>query len=165
MSRHLTINWDNLDSINQAIKELKQYQKKLTKLEKKFCLELAEIGRQRAQTIYDGAHVEGFNQPVTCEVVETRDGAKLLANGIDVCFIEFGTGVEADNSVHEGYTFSPGSWSSSELGKGVFSEYGYWFYNGTKFTGTPPAHAITQAIAEMESKASEVAERLKGELT
>ena len=165
MSRRLTLNWDNLDSINQAIKELKKYQKELTKLEKKFCLELAEVGRQKAQTIYDSFYLEGFNEPVQCVVEETTDGAKLVANGMDVCFVEFGTGVEADGSVHEGYTFTPGSWSSSELGKGVFSELGYWFYNGTRFTGTPPAHAITQAIAEMESKASEVAQKLKGELT
>ena len=172
MSRHLTLNWDNRDSITQALKELKEYQKKLYEIEKKFCVALAEVGRQKAQEIYDGfglvlneSLAPGFNQLPKSEVVATKDGAKILVNGKDVCFIEFGTGVEADGSTHEGYTFSPGSWSSSELGTGMYATLGYWFYNGTKFTGTPPAHAITQAIAEMESKASEVAEKLKGELT
>ena len=164
MSRHLTLNWDNRDSITQALKELKEYQKKLYEIEKKFCIELAEIGRKVAQTAYDEFRLAGY-EPVVCTVQPTRDGAKLLANSKDVCFIEFGTGVEADGSTHEGYTFSPGSWSSSELGKGVFSALGFWFYKGEKYTGTPPARAIELAIAEMESKASEVAERLKGELT
>jgi len=165
MTRRIVINWSDQNSINEAIKELEQYQKDVRDFQKKFCKELAEVGRQKAQTIYDSFYLEGFNEPVQCVVEETTYGAKLVANGTDVCFIEFGTGVEADGSVHEGYTFTPGSWSSSELGKGIFSELGYWFYNGTRFTGTPPAHAMTQAIAEMESKASEVAQKLKGELT
>ena len=165
MSRKITLRWDDRDSIDNAIKELKEYQKKLHEIEIKFCVALAEIGRQTAQAVYDEFYLEGYNRPVKCEVVQTRDGAKLLANGEDVCFIEFGTGTEADGSTHEGYTFTPGSWSSSELGKGMFSDLGFWVWEGETFTGTPPAHALERAIAEMESRASEVARQLKGELT
>ena len=167
MSRRITIKWDDKDSIDNAIKELKEYQKKLHENEtaKKFCVALAEIGRQRAQAVYDEFYLEGYNRPVTCEVQPTNGGAKLLANGMDVCFIEFGTGVRVDGGTYEGYTFYPGSWSASELGVGMFSELGYWIWEGEKFTGTPPAHALTKAIAEMESRASEVAQQLKGELT
>jgi hypothetical protein len=161
----ITIDWTDPKSISSALKEIEEYQKKIIDIEKKFCLKLAEIGRQRAQEIYDAVDTQDGNYPPNVYVEETEQGAKIVAHGEDVCFIEFGAGTAADGSTHDGFTFTPSSWSSSELGAHQFETLGFWVYDGKTYTAIQPQHAMTKAIAEMESRANEVARELKGELT
>lgn len=158
----IVINPFDKKSIDTAIKQLNEYQKQIKTKEKEFCMRLAEVGRAKAQEIFDQNYMTGFNDPVQVMVEETENGAKLVAVGQDVCFIEFGTGDLANGATVGDYTFTPGSWSSSELGAGMYSNFGYWYYNGEKFTGTPPANAMTYAIGEMDTRASEIAQDMKG---
>ena len=83
----------------------------------------------------------------------------ILANGESVCFLEFGSGVTANGKAIEGYTFTPGSWSST-LGSGQFSELGYWYWNDTKYRYIPAANAMESAIAVMKDRTKEVVERV-----
>lgn len=154
----------NNKSLNSAIKELEKYQKKIGKFEKQFCLALAEVGRERAQSLYDEAWAKTQDYPVTVTVEETENGAKIVANGESVCFLEFGSGDTASGAEVDGFTFVPGSWSSSELGFKQYSTWGFWVHNGEKYTAIEPVNAMTYAIGEMETRAREIAERVLGEL-
>ena len=164
--KRITVEWSDRSSIENAIDELVEYNKSLENYRKRFCLKLAEIGRDYAQNLYDNDFAIGDQHSgVMCSVEATQDGAKILANGDTVCFVEFGSGSFADGSEHEGMTFSPSSWSSSELGKHMLANLGYWVWEDKVYFGIPPLHAMTRTIAEMEARVGEVAQQLKGELT
>ena len=161
--KKIEINPFDIDSVKEAIKELNKQKQKYRKLEREVCYEIAKVGVEVAQPLYDEWAAEWENAPVTVEAVKTETGASLLANGESVCFLEFGSGTAANGKTVGGVTFTPGSWSASESGKQVFSTRGYWHYNDWKFTYIPPANALDQAIAVMREKTQEIIDRVMKE--
>ncbi len=160
----IVINPFDADSVNDAIKKLKILNKQYQQLEKKVCFELAEIGRQVAQPIYDEWAKSWNNDPVVVEVIETETGAVLSARGDSVCFLEFGAGSWASGKTIDGFTFTPKSWSSSELGTGMLEKLGFWRWKRVKYEYIPPANAMTVALAVMRERAKEVAQRVMKEV-
>lgn len=109
-----------LDTLGDALKDIKKFKKDLPKKVKELAEHLADVGVREAQKTY------GEGGAVSVTKVPTKNGYTILAEGSVVCFLEFGTGVYADGSNLEKYdnlTFKvePGSWSESEEGKHTWS--------------------------------------------
>lgn len=133
------------DSCNRAIEELKQYQKNIKPKLDEVCRRLAEIACQEANLHYaeanaDSAETGNGGVIATVLPLEGGNGYKIRAEGEDVYFIEFGTGNSAGMFYGEGLPVTsvpvyPGSYS--EQNKGMYAQYGYWFYNGKIMSSTP----------------------------
>ena len=145
------------DSCNEAIEELKQYQKSIIPKLDEVCRRLAEIGCQEAS--YRFARGDHGNGGVVCTTEKIENGYKIVASGHDVYFIEFGTGVNAgvaygDSGVpNVSVPVYPGSWSEGHAQK--FSEYGFWYYNGERLEGTEaemPMYYAGRAIRNNERR-------------
>lgn len=133
------------DSCSDAVEELKQYHKNIKPKLDEVCRRLADIGCQEANIHYAEANADSAetgNGGVIARPVPlaTGNGYKIVAEGKDVYFIEFGTGNSAGMFYGEGLPVTsvpvyPGSYS--EQNKGIYAEYHYWFYNGKIMSSTP----------------------------
>lgn len=121
------------ESCKDAIKEIQQYQKQIKPKLDEVCRRIAQIGATEAQ-----AHLSrmyGNTDATVLEPIKIDNGYKLVLQGTDVYFIEFGTGDQvsphAVTSVPVGY----GTWSAEHQQQ--LTRYGFWWYGGEKLTGTP----------------------------
>ena len=127
--------------------------------------QLAEQGEWTAQVGFNENGYIGNNGDVdvSTEMRLPDGGFTIRASGEAASFIEFGTGVLAGairNGVQAPYEIRPRSWSEEH--KKLFSENGYWYYNGTRLDSTPPAGAMQNACAAMEQESSSIARRVFG---
>lgn len=79
------------NSIDDAIKQLKAYQKDLERKCKEICKRLADVGLQRATIDYQNVAYVG-SKDVSIGVMETESGYVLTAYGSVVLILEFGAG-------------------------------------------------------------------------
>lgn len=125
------------DSCDKAVKELQAYSKGVDPKLDEVCRRLADIGAQEAQARFSRGDNGNGGVVVTTERIS--NGYKIVANGHDVYFIEFGTGVNAGVGYGDGMPVTsvpvyPGSWSEHHAKQ--FSENGFWYYNGERLEGT-----------------------------
>lgn len=129
---------------------------------KQYVNELTQVGLDTAQMLFNSAPAEYGNGGV--EVSREFDGTVncvIRASGEDAAFVEFGAGVETTvtrPTVAAAFEIVPGSWSAER--DGPFSRDGYWYYNGQKLSGTPPAGAMQEACIRMEREAPGLARRI-----
>ena len=139
-------------SCDKALKELREYEKKVKPKLDEVCRKLAEIGAQEARARF--ARGDHGNGGVVVTVEPMSNGYKIVASGHDVYFIEFGTGFFAHPHGYEtSVPVYPGSWSESHAQQ--FSEKGYWYYGGEKLQGTEaemPMYYAGRAIRENEKR-------------
>ena len=140
------------ESCKAALEQLKPYKKSDKKLDL-VCKKLAEIARDEAQRRFDRGAEHG-NGGVQVSIMPIENGYKVIAQGEDVYFIEFGTGIFANpNGYDTTVPVYPGSYSEQNAQK--FSEYGYWWYGGEKLQGTEAQNAMYyagRAIRENERR-------------
>lgn len=143
------------ESCQDALDELKKYQREISPKLDEVCRRLAELGAQEARMRF--ARGDHGNGGVTVTVEKIDNGYKIVASGHDVYFIEFGTGVNAgvgygDSGVPAtSVPVYPGSWSEQHAQE--FSRYGYWWWQGEKLQGTEaemPMYYAGKAIRENE---------------
>ena len=115
-----TIEIDPLDSesIDKAIKELNKFAKKREQRIEEYVMRLAQEGQNAARRTY-GSLVNVTAHKDSDKVWEIR------ADGEQVVFLEFGTGVKVQDHPELSNTLSieimPGSWSESPEGKHTWS--------------------------------------------
>ena len=149
--------------ISDAIKELSKYQESISKEAVKVCKTLAENAKPVVDEAYAMANVKPNERKITTYVEETENqkGAKLIAEGEGVAFIEFGAGLTAGENYPEEYKggvdTSPGSWSQSELGKHQFeyTNHPWWNYQGEEYDHVTPSMGMYQASKYIEQHADE----------
>lgn len=129
------------EGIRKAISELNQHKAEVESKTRQLAERLATLGKRIATSGYSGGKVN-----VT--VIPTENGFEIDANGVDVCFLEFGAGVNASASKNPlssrmPFEVRPGSWSEQNAKQ--FSEKGYWYYDGKKYTGIPQRNAMYSA--------------------
>ena len=110
--RTIEVNVLSKKSINDAIKELKDYQKEIENKKNKFVRVVAEKLADRIAERYhmvNNPNVENAGLSVVPTVAYGR--AVITAHGIGLFFIEFGTGTLASSTKGWSYGFIPGSWS------------------------------------------------------
>ena len=137
------------DSCNRALKELQDYQKKLKPKLDEICKRLAEIGAQEARLRLGFARGYG-NTDADVDVAKMDNGYKIVMQGKDVYFVEFGTGDMVDpHYSNVSVLVAPGSWSETHAKQ--YMTYGFWYYKGEQLEGTEaqkPMYYAEKAIRE-----------------
>lgn len=142
-------------NIDKAIKEFEEYRTKVDKGITESVKQAVEIGKAEAQTRFTIAEYDGPRDVKVTSKVNKRSG-RVTASGESVLFIEFGTGLEAENPrdiPEEFYTtaYLPGSWSEGPEGKGHWDDPGGWYYgHGRKTKGNKANKCMYDAYKEVE---------------
>lgn len=145
---NITIDFDGL-------KEARAYLEKYSETFEDKCLEVCRI------------LVETYGEPIAKATFGSRimvmpidHGYSLSANGEDVFFIEFGTGVRAGAITGHPWAglapggAEPGSWSKDHAQQ--FTRYGGWWFGGHWINGTEPYMGMYHAWEEMVAHVDEV---------
>ena len=170
MSKTISIGLSK-ESIQQAVKELKQYKSDLKTKVEKFVSSLATRLQLEVESGFNTApgddvlNGEARKTTPTVTVVESgKYKVKLVASGGDVMFLEFGAGVYHNTDVGTSphpkgseFGFTIGSYG---IGKGANKVWGYYDGNELVLThGTPASmpmyHAVERVRDEIEWMARE----------
>lgn len=146
------------ESCADAIEYLKRYQKEIKPKMEEVCKRLAEIGLQEAL-----AHLvkDGGNTNAKIFTVPIEGGYKIVMEGKDVYFIEFGTGSDVD--AHYENTSVPvfsGSWSMEH--SQMYARQGFWWYGGEIYTGTPAYMPMYYAGKKIRDEIPRIAKEVFG---
>lgn len=142
-----------VSGIDHAIKTVGKYidiEAKLEELAKRLC----EVGRPVLINI--------FHDHATIYYEKTERGYKLVVEGEDVLFIEFGAGNAAGSNrgLYDDVpsNVEPGSWSRDHAKQ--YSTYGFWYFGGKRYTEIKPHsgtyHAYQAMVEALPQIASEV---------
>lgn len=166
MSKEISINIFDTESIENAISELDAYKKEIETKRDKLVSELANMGASNISAGFNESVPDGeYDVSVAVEPNVVTDGkATIKANGKSALFIEFGTGVKYfDNKEARGDLITPVS-ARGTYGNGKGSNPKGWFYshNGYKVrtfgypSQTPMYNGKKYIIANIKNKAREV---------
>ena len=102
----------------------------------------------------------GYDGEVDVHTERTSNGYSIIAEGQQVCFLEFGAGVSTDpNHPFAGkvpFSVHAGSWSESPKGKKQFSTKGYWYYNKQRYEGIEPRRGLYEAYKAILQEADRI---------
>ncbi|MBO5969315.1 MAG: hypothetical protein J6S14_12545 [Clostridia bacterium] len=145
----IVINPFDVESIKDAIKQLKQYRKDFDAKEKEFVRRLAEIGVSVASTGFAMADYDGVND-VVVSMHHSGTRATIIAKGEAVGFIEFGTGVKFPEWDNSGMEYTPPKHGTYGKGHGARPHGWYFKPNGSEGAaqhtyGNIPAEAMRTA--------------------
>lgn len=147
------------DSCRAAVEELRQYRKEIKPKLDEVCKRLVEIGMLEAQLHLVLAN--GNTDATILQPVKIDNGYKLVMQGKDVYFVEFGTGDAANPN---GYAVSvpayPGSYSEEHAEK--YATYGFWWYGGEKLTETPAYMPMYYAGKRMREELPRIVKEVFG---
>ena len=118
------------DSCSKALKELEKYQKEIKPKLDEVCKRLAEIGVAEAQ-----AHLvlaDGNTDATILQPVKIENGYKIVMQGKDVYFIEFGTGDGVSAHYDTSVPVAWGSWSAEH--SQMLFEHGFWYYDKVRYS-------------------------------
>ena len=153
-------------SIKAVKKEVDKRKQRLKKIDK-ILQQALKTGQLFAKMSFDSAE-DGRTSVQIVKVSENK--YELQANGDDVCFLEFGAGTAAGDSlnkfVYENIPVEvyPGSWSQSEQGAGWFKpgEREYWQYGDKAYDHIMPLSGMGTAYAIMYNKIQREIAKLGG---
>ena len=139
-------------SIENAIREIKAYREWCDRKISELMVALGE----------DGKLASGYGSMVS--VVPTENGCKILAQGDQIAFIEFGAGASAYGYPKRvpGVVTDMGSWSDSELGTGAYAatNYEYWYFGGVRYTEVIQQRGMIHAEESIMAHVRQIAERV-----
>lgn len=150
----------SVDSCNKAIKELETYQKKIRPKLDEVCKRLAEIGAQEAISIVNQIKRTDGNTVERVEAVQIDNGWKIVMEGEDVYFIEFGTGDSVSAHYDVSVPVAWGSWSA-EHSQMLWNK-GFWYYDKVRYTGTPAYMPMYYAERKMREEAPRIVKEVFG---
>jgi len=147
-------------SINQAIKDVKAYQKWIDAKTKILLEKLALVGAQEASVRFASAMYDGIND-VSIEASPTSTGWMISARGDAVCFLEFGAGVYHNPGEPYPEPRPTGVVGIGEYGQKKGKRRGWKFYSESGelvFTrGTPATLSMWYATTEMQREVERIA--------
>lgn len=120
----------------------------------KICRRLAEEGKTAVEEAYSTAASPG-NEDWVVSVSSDENSARLTAEGEDVMFLEFGSGLQTQTDTFAetvDFPVRPGSWS--ETHEKQFTSKGYWRFKegdelSERITGTPATRGMQKALDAM----------------
>ena len=146
----------SITGIDSAIKTVAKYiaiEAKLANIAKRLC----EVGEPIIRQTH-GHHARVWYE-------EFENGYRIVAEGQDILFIEFGTG-NLTGTMSEKYdavpqvALEPGSWSKAHQGEywktGGYRK-GHWHFAGEEYTETPPHPAFYYAYQAMVQALPQIA--------
>ena len=150
----------SVDSCNKAIKELQEYQKRIKPKLDEVCRRVAEVGRDEALSIINGIRLQDENAVERVDVVKIDNGYKLVMEGEDVYFIEFGTGDGVSAHYDVSVPVAWGSWSA-EHSQMLWNK-GFWYYDNVRYTGTTAYMPMYYAERKMREEAPRIVKEVFG---
>ena len=147
-------------SCAEAVKELKAYAKEIQPKMLEVCKRLAEIGRDEAISIANGIRLAEGNNVERIEAVPIDNGYKIVMEGADVYFIEFGTGDGVSAHYDTSVPVAWGSWSAEH--SQMLFEKGFWYYDKVLYTGTPAYMPMYHAEKKMREEMPRVVKEVFG---
>lgn len=168
---NLAINPLDPRSIESAIARIEDLSKRIQKLETELPKALAEFGVMEAQVRFDSAAYDilingaGTIANITVEAVPIDGGYSVVANGKEVCFVEFGAGVFYNGSEPYLATRPPQIKKIGEYGKGrgkrrVWGYYSDFTGNLMLTRGTPASNSMYYTAKEMQRRLTAEARRI-----
>lgn len=157
----IKVNLFDTESIDRAISKIKQYQAALDKKVNEIVEKLAQLGAEVVEFQYYSTHEDYYE--VSCIV--NGNSSMIIAEGENVMFLEFGTGVYTEDHTEEMETkglpvIFPGSWSNTE-GMGQFRpDHQYWFHKHVMYQGTLPSRGFYFASKEIKEQAVGIAKKV-----
>lgn len=152
------------ESIDNALKELGNFQRWLREKTALFLEELGREGVEIAQARFLSAQYDGERDVTVHWEKRGEHRIALVAVGASVLFIEFGTGITYAGAGHPWGASTgmvPGSWSEGPEGKGHWKDPKGWYYaHGMKSLGNPAGMAMYETGKELEQKFEEIARRV-----
>lgn len=144
------------ESIGEAIKEVRKYQKWVAIKEAELRSRLATLGATVASIQFARAIYNGSND-VTVRVDDTGSVAVIYAEGSAVAFIEFGAGATYGYGHPQAGQFGVGPGTYPD-GKGHWDDpKGWWYGSGQHSYGNPPAQAMYRAVQEITENVTRIA--------
>ena len=144
----IRINGFNRHSVRNAITKLKKYQTTSNQQVNEACMKVADFGSKWAQSLFDSVGKGNYdgNYDVTVTAEPTQDGARVVASGETVLFIEYGAGVHRGYGHPDPQGYGPGTYP----GKGHWNDpNGWWYRHGERTLGNPPSAAMYYAEQAM----------------
>ena len=152
-------------SIDQAIKQLKEYKRKFLEREKRLIEGLAEIGLKEASVRFTTAMYDGTND-VSVKLDETKNGYVIVAEGKAVAFIEFGAGVYHNTAEPYPNPRPDGIVGIGEYGKGKGKQRAWGYKNENDEIvithGNPAAMPMWYASEEIKNSVLKVVREVFG---
>ena len=140
-----------LQRMLHRVQQLSDLDRKVKEVAERLCA----IGEPIIHQVHKGAKVE---------TVPTKQGYKIVAEGEDVLFIEFGAGDAAgsENSNYDAVPWEaqPGTWSMNHAQ--MYSRYGFWVFGGHIFREVQPTPAFYYAYEYMVQNLPMIAREVFG---
>lgn len=147
-------------SLENAAQQLEAAAAELDRKMKEVCVRLAEKGAARAEFDYAAVPLALERNDVVVTTEETAKGAKIIASGETVLFLEFGAGARVGYGHPDPRNYGPGTYP----GKGHWDDpKGWWIpkeHGGGHTYGNPPMMGMYNATQEIRAKAQEVADEV-----
>ena len=127
------------DSMINTVRRFQNTEERLEKIAKRLC----EVGEPIIRQTH-GHHARVWYE-------QLQDGYRIVAEGQDILFIEFGAGDMAGttSTLYDQVpaTVRPGSWSETHAQQ--YSTQGFWFFGGKMYRETVPHPAFYYAYQAM----------------
>lgn len=149
------------ESCAKAAKELSKYDTDIRPKLDEVCRRLAEIGKQEALSVVSKIDPSAGNAVERIDAVPTDNGWKIVMEGEDVYFIEFGTGDMV--SAHYDNVSVPVAWGtwSAEHSQMLWKQ-GFWYYEKVKYTGTEAYMPMFKAEQRMRMEMPRIVKEVFG---
>lgn len=151
----------SVESCKKALKEIERYEKQIKPKLDEVCKRLAEIGRDEAIAVVERIPLVAGNTVERIEVVPIENGYKIVMEGNDVYFIEFGTGDGVSKHYDTSVPVAYGSWSAAH--SQMLWKNGFWYYDNVRYTGTPAYMPMYYAEKKMREEKPRVMREVFGE--
>ena len=159
MPKRIVINGLSQESIDNAIREVRNYKAWVLQKEKELRVRLAAAGATVASIQFSRAIYNGTND-VSVRVDNTGSVAVIYAEGEAVAFIEFGSGDRYGHGHPQAGEFGMGPGTYPD-GKGYWDNPKGWWYGHSQHTyGNPPAMAMYQAVQAMTEQITTIAKEV-----
>ena len=148
------------NAIKDAVDYLETYKKWVNQKIDELMIRLAAVGLETARVYFQQGATDGNNAPDTW-VEPIENGFKIIANGKDVFFIEFGAGDAAGNhpdAAKAPVDTTPGSYSIKNTQE--YYKYHSWHHDGKKYTEFQPQMPMYHAMREIERNVTKIAKEV-----
>lgn len=152
----------DLGNLGKALQDIEAYKKQFEASVTETVKQATEIGKAEAEMRFSVAEYDGPRDVKVTSTVRKKTGT-VTASGEKVLFIEFGTGLEAENprdipTDFYSSAYLPGSWSEGPQGKGHWDDPKGWYYeHGKRTKGNPANKCMYDAAKEVERNVGKIA--------
>ena len=161
MSKVISVNILDTASIDAAVRELREYAEWIEERTRELVRRLADMGLEIARVGYQSAEYTGDNDVQVNVEQQNENTYKIIASGIAVLFIEFGSGVTYGyghpNPTVDGKQMGPGTYPSD---KGHWNDPRGWYLPGSGSVhtyGNPPSMTMYLTANELRNELVSIA--------